>query len=68
LSFGLSQRKITGATAATPPIAKVFGSVTPAMYNASAAAINERAHDAAIALASTIFLSPSLVCLPKLEL
>jgi hypothetical protein len=46
-SDGLSHRRITGATAATPAIAKVFGSVTPAMYSARAAAKNERAHDAA---------------------
>jgi hypothetical protein len=30
-SEGLSHRKITGATAATPAIARVLGSVTPAM-------------------------------------
>jgi hypothetical protein len=56
-SLGLSQRKITGASAAPPAIAKVLGSVTPAMYSASAAAKNERAHDAASDFAcSIIFL------------
>jgi hypothetical protein len=58
LSFGLSQRKITGATAAAPAIANVFGSVTPAMYRASAAARNDRAHEAATAFACSIFCSP----------
>ena len=53
-SLGLSQRKITGATAATPAIAKVLGSVTPAMYRARAAAKNERPHDAASAFACSI--------------
>ncbi len=33
--------KITGATAAAPAIAKVLGSVTPAMYRARAAAKND---------------------------
>jgi hypothetical protein len=56
-SLGLSQRKMTGATAATPAIAKVLGSCTPAMYSARAAAKNERAHDAASDFAcSIIFL------------
>jgi hypothetical protein len=53
-SLGLSQRKITGATAATPAIAKVLGSCTPAMYSARAAAKNERAHDAASDFACSI--------------
>jgi hypothetical protein len=53
-SEGLSQRKITGATAATPAIAKVLGSCTPAMYSARAAAKNERAHDAASDFACSI--------------
>ena len=55
-SFGLSQRKITGATAAPPAIASVFGSVTPAMYRASAAAKNDRAQLAAKLLACSISL------------
>jgi hypothetical protein len=53
-SLGLSQRKITGATAATPAIANVLGSVTPAMYSANAAAKNDRAHDAASDFACSI--------------
>jgi hypothetical protein len=53
-SFGLSQRKITGASAAPPAIAKVLGSVTPAMYSANAAAKNDRAHDAASDFACSI--------------
>ena len=67
MSCGFNQRKITGATAATPAIARVFGSVTPAMYRASAAAMNDRAHEAAKALALSIFLfSPLSVLLPIL--
>jgi hypothetical protein len=58
-SLGLSQRKITGATAATPAIAKVLGSVTPAMYRARAAAKNERPHDAASDFACSIYSPPS---------
>jgi hypothetical protein len=54
-SLGLSQRKITGATAAAPAIAKVLGSVTPAMYRARAAAKNDRAHDAARDFACSIY-------------
>ena len=54
-SLGLSQRKITGATAAAPAIAKVLGSVTPAMYSARAAAKNDRAHDAARDFACSIY-------------
>jgi hypothetical protein len=54
-SLGLSQRKITGATAAAPAIAKVLGSVTPAMYSARAAAKNDRAHDAASDFACSIY-------------
>ena len=57
---------MTGATAATPAIASVFGSVTPAMYKASAAAMNDRAHEAAKALALFISFSPFSVCLPIL--
>jgi len=58
---------MTGATAATPAIASVFGSVTPAMYKASAAAMNDRAHEAIKALALSIFLfSPLSVLLPIL--
>jgi len=55
-SFGLSQRKITGAIAAPPAIASVLGSVTPAMYRASAAAKNDRAQLAAKLLACSISL------------
>jgi hypothetical protein len=58
-SLGLSQRKITGATAATPAMASVLGSVTPAMYRARAAAKNERPHDAASAFACSIYSPPS---------
>jgi hypothetical protein len=53
-SLGLSQRKITGATAATPAITSVLGSVMPAMYSANAAAKNDRAHDAASDFACSI--------------
>jgi hypothetical protein len=53
-SFGLSQRKMTGASAAPPAIANVLGSVTPAMYSANAAAKNDRAHDAASDFACSI--------------
>ena len=54
-SLGLSQRKMTGATAAAPAIAKVLGSVTPAMYKARAAAKNDRPHDAARDFACSIY-------------
>jgi hypothetical protein len=54
-SLGFSQRKITGATAAAPAIAKVLGSVTPAMYSARAAAKNDRPHDAARDFACSIY-------------
>ena len=54
-SLGLSQRRITGATAAAPAIAKVLGSVTPAMYSARAAAKNDRPHDAARDFACSIY-------------
>jgi hypothetical protein len=47
-SLGLSQRKMTGKTAARPAVAIAFGSVTPAMYTAIEAAKNDRAQDAAI--------------------
>jgi hypothetical protein len=57
-SLGLSQRKITGASAAPPAIAKVLGSVTPAMYNAKTAATNDRAHEAARLLAWSISFFP----------
>jgi hypothetical protein len=53
-SLGLSQRRMTGATAAAPAIANVLGSVTPAMYSARAAAKNDRAHDAASDFACSI--------------
>jgi hypothetical protein len=53
-SFGLSQRMMTGASAAPPAIANVLGSVTPAMYSANAAAKNDRAHDAASDFACSI--------------
>jgi hypothetical protein len=53
-SLGLSQRKMTGASAAPPAIANVLGSVTPAMYSANAAAKNDRAHDAASDFACSI--------------
>jgi hypothetical protein len=47
---------MTGTTAATPPIAIALMS-PPAMYTAKAAAMYDRAHDAAIAFAcSIIFL------------
>jgi hypothetical protein len=56
VSAGLSQRKTTGTIAATPPIAIALMS-PPAMYTANAAAMYDRAHDAAIAFAcSIIFL------------
>jgi hypothetical protein len=58
-SLGLSQRKITGATAAIPAIARVLGSVIPAMYSARAAAKNERPHDAASDFACSIYSPPS---------
>ena len=58
---------MTGATAAAPAIVNVFGSVTPAMYKASAAAINDRAHEAATAFALSIFVfSPLSVLFPIL--
>jgi len=53
-SLGLSQRKMTGASAAPPAIASVLGSVTPAMYKARTAAINDRAQLAAKLLACSI--------------
>jgi hypothetical protein len=53
-SLGLSHLKMTGATAAIPAIARVLGSVTPAMYSANAAAKNDRAHDAASDFACSI--------------
>jgi hypothetical protein len=53
-SFGLSHRKMTGASAAPPAIANVLGSVTPAIYSANAAAKNDRAHDAASDFACSI--------------
>ena len=55
-SFGLSQRKITGATAAAPAMAKVFGSVMPAIHKARAAAKNDRAQLAIKPLACSISL------------
>jgi hypothetical protein len=54
-SLGLSQRRMTGATAAAPAIASVFGSVMPAMYRARAAAKNDRPHDAARDFACSIY-------------
>jgi hypothetical protein len=57
-SLGLSQRKITGATAAIPAMANVLGSVIPAMYNARAAAKNERPHEAASDFACSIYFPP----------
>ena len=57
-SLGLSQRKITGATAATPAIARVLGSVIPAFYRARAAANNERPHDAASDFTCSIYFPP----------
>jgi hypothetical protein len=44
---------MTGTTAATPPIAIALKS-PPAMYTAKAAAMYDRAHDAAIAFACSI--------------
>jgi hypothetical protein len=44
---------MTGTTAATPPIA-ICSSDPPAIYTAKAAAMYERAHDAAIAFACSI--------------
>jgi hypothetical protein len=61
-SEGLSHRKMTGATAATPAIASVLGSVTPAMYRARAAAKNERAHDAASDFTCSIIFHLSSGC------
>ena len=55
-SLGLSQRRMTGATAAAPAIVNVLGSVTPAMYSARAAAKNDRAHDAASDFACSIIV------------
>jgi hypothetical protein len=66
-SLGLSQRRMTGATAAAPAIAKVLGSVTPAMYRARAAAKNDRAHDAARDFACFIYLPPIIGILNQVE-